>query len=76
MERCVGTVNKQSFLLIEVARGVSAGGANGSPIDGATDTPNRCGDGQYRRGRLDSFYYACLIAGHYQAGMIGTVLVK
>ncbi|HEY9396680.1 MAG TPA: hypothetical protein VIQ28_03545 [Burkholderiales bacterium] len=55
---------------------MSAGGANGSPIDGATDTPNRCGDGQYRRGRPDSFYYACLIAGHYQAGMIGTVLVK
>jgi len=26
--------------------------------------------------RAGRFYYACLIAGHYQAGMIGTVLVK
>ena len=38
--------------------------------------PGKTGEGVWTFNRVGQFYYACLVAGHYEAGMIGTVLVK
>ena len=38
--------------------------------------PGRSGDIVWRFNRLGEFKFACLIAGHYQAGMTGRITVK
>ena len=38
--------------------------------------PGKTGEVVWTFNRVGQFYYACLVAGHYEAGMIGTVLVK
>jgi uncharacterized cupredoxin-like copper-binding protein len=37
--------------------------------------PGRSGDLVWNFNRAGEFYYACLIPGHYQAGMVGTLTV-
>jgi len=38
--------------------------------------PGRRGEIVWRFNRAGTFEFACLIAGHYQAGMVGTITVK
>lgn len=38
--------------------------------------PGRTGQIIWRFNRAGEFPFACLIAGHYQAGMVGTIVVK
>lgn len=38
--------------------------------------PGRSGELAWRFNRAGSFKYACLIAGHYEAGMVGTIDVR
>ena len=38
--------------------------------------PGKSGDIVWRFNRPGTFYFACLIAGHFEAGMVGTVSVQ
>jgi uncharacterized cupredoxin-like copper-binding protein len=38
--------------------------------------PGKSGEMAWRFNRAGSFKYACLIAGHYEAGMVGTIEVR
>ena len=38
--------------------------------------PGKTGEIFWTFNRAGSFHFACLIAGHYQAGMVGTITVK
>jgi len=38
--------------------------------------PGKTGEIVWTFNRAGSFHFACLIAGHYQAGMVGTITVK
>jgi uncharacterized cupredoxin-like copper-binding protein len=37
--------------------------------------PGKTGEIVWTVNRADDFGFACLIAGHYQAGMVGTIMV-
>jgi uncharacterized cupredoxin-like copper-binding protein len=42
---------------------------------GVEVTPGRSGDLVWTFNRPGDFFYACLLPGHYQAGMVGTLKV-